>query len=346
MVNNIVESLNDWISKRGTTVEKVSVTILLLVFFLLALPNLFIPIQRDEAVILDLASHLPRYSPDVENLPQGSIEGFYNVSFWYHPPLTPILMIPFQNIYFAKLVTLIMTAINFLFAYIFAKKRFGIRIAFGFLAMVCFNPDLIRVATFVWNDEYMFFFLFFGIMAYELGWQKVSLLSNVFASNCKISYPFLSFIYFGKNWRTGIKVVVVSALSFIPYWLWSWISTSDPLYLAHTWLTIQSHFGGAYRVALFPYFKKWYLYLLALLTVGLFTKKIDFRKSKEMIVLVLMSFLVYNNASWSLIGGIIALSMLFSVFVNEIMFHWKLLLVGSYVFLIIPQLLHTVSIQF
>ena len=345
-MRKVSETIRYWISKNVSAAEKAFVAVMLIVFFLLALPSLFTPIQRDEAVILDIASHFLRYYPDVERLPQGYIEGFYNVSFWYHPPMTAILMIPFPNIYLAKLVTLLLTEMTFLFVYATAKKRFDIRIAVGFLLIVCFNPDLIRVASFVWNDEYMFFFFFLSIMAYERGWKKLSLLTNVFASNCKISYPLISLTYFGKNWKTGVKVVILSALALIPYWLWSWISTGEPLYLFHTWLNIQSHFGGSYRLSLFPYFKKWYLYLLGLVMLGLFSKKIDFKKSKDMIILVLTSFIVYNNASWSLIGGIIALSLLFSVLANRVSLLWRLTLVGLYIVLITPQFLNVIPLQF
>lgn len=335
-----LESVRGWVEKNPRTAERVFVVVMLLVFFLLALPDIFIPIRRDEAVILDLASHFPRYYPDVDKLPEGTVEGFYDVPFWYHPPTTTLLMIPFRDIRLAKLATLLFSGATLLFAYMFTKRRFGIRIATGFLLMVCFNPDLIRVASFVWNDEYMFFFLFLGLLAYEYGLEKLSLLTNVFAGNCKISYPFLSLIYFGKNWRTGIKVIIVTALGLMPYWLWSWASTGEPLYVLQTWLTISRWSGGAYRLSLFPFFKKWYLYLLGLAVLGLFTKKIDFKKSKDMVILFLASFLVYNNASWSLIGGIISLSILFSVLVNSVPLRLRLLLTGLYIVLITPQLLN------
>ena len=230
--------------------------------------------------------------------------------------------------------------VSFLFAYIIARKRFGIKIAAGFLLMVCFNPDLIRVASFTWNDQYMFFFLFLGFATYELGLKKLSLLTNVFAVNCKISYPFLSLTYFGKNWWTGVKVIIVTALGLVPYWLWSWASTGEPLYLMSTWLSINRWSGGAYRLSLFPYFKKWYIYLLGLATLGLFKKKIDFKKSKDLIILILASFLVYNNASWSLIGGIISLSILYCALVDSVSLNLKLFLIGSYAVFITPQLLN------
>lgn len=336
----IVECIKAWIKRSPKLAERGFVITLLLVFFILALPHTFIPIQRDEAVILDLASHFPRYYPDVEKLPQDSLEGFYNVSFWYHPPMTVIFMIPFSNNSLAKLVTLLITEATFLFSFIFVKKRFGFKTAAGFLLLVCFNPDLIRVASFIWNDQYMFFFLFLGMLAHEFGWEKTSILTSIFASNCKISYPLLSLTYFGKNLRFGIKIIIVTALSLIPYWFWSWISTSNPLYLYNTWFSISNWSGGAYRLSLFPYFKMWYLYLLGVTCLGLATKKIVLKQTKDLILLVFTSFLVYNNASWSLIGGIISLSILFSIFVNHASRNWKSFLVVSYIFLILPQLLN------
>ena len=89
-MNRRLASIRYWIERNPKIAEGVFIVTTLVVFSLLALPNTFIPIQRDEAVILDLASHFPRYYPDIDKLPQGNIEGFYNVSFWYHPPMTTI----------------------------------------------------------------------------------------------------------------------------------------------------------------------------------------------------------------------------------------------------------------
>ena len=326
-------------SKRRVDRSLVVAFILLLTFFALAIRHASKPLQTDEAVVLDLASHLTDYRPNIENLPPNPYkETLYDVPFWFHPPLLPILMMPFSSPLVSKVITLMVMESTFLLVFLLTRKRFGEKAAVYALGLLVLNPDLIRVASFVWCDQYMFFFLFLGLCLYEYDHTSLGLLTNVFSTNAKIVYPLFSLTFLGRGWREGVKAFTVAALSLIPFWLWSWISTANPLYLVQTWLDVGSQFEGTYAAKYFPYFKKWFYLLLVLLVLGLFLKKIDYRKCKDLLPIVIVSFLVYNHASWTLLGAIVVLSILFAVLLDRLRMGWKLLLVSVYGVTIIPQL--------
>jgi len=247
------------------------------------------PIFADEYVFLKITNQLPKYDSTSEwlNDTEFSIKAdteiaqmAYEGKVWGHPPMGNLLVWPLVKIagdfinkiwvYRVFYGTMMLLTVWLLADVI--RRKFGYLIASFAMLPLLIAPSLLQAGIYVYHDMAMCLFLALSIWLIEVKpqskWKYATatamVLSKIYAGIFLVP---LALLYWHKNWK-----VILCGFGLIPFLTYSWIVTSDPLYIVTHWSAANAWNWETFRVIVLPsiwdFVYAWGLYIHVPLVIG------------------------------------------------------------------------------